>query len=364
MQKLLKKNSKTINFDDAEIADILPVNSLIRYVFTLIDTLTEKEKENHRDFKDIEYQVIAKGETKPCRCWLSTEWKAEDLVAAEDGNNLKALITVVNQYYSDRIVVKIIDELDVSKNFEVYIVPVNKNDRIPYEEYQPTDKLIHNQIIFGAPGTGKSHMFEKDRIKYFEETYERVTFHPDYTYSQFVGTYKPVPKQDDRDSITYKFIPGPFMRVLLASVKDLIVNGQNAKKHLLIVEEINRANVAAVFGDVFQLLDRDKYGLSEYPIATSEDMRRYLLEELKKDEEVTKKLSITDGIVDEIRIPGNMYIWATMNSADQGVFPMDTAFKRRWSFKYVGINDGEEEKSESEPSIDNLNEKQLMRLIR
>ena len=98
---------------------------------------------------------------------------------------------------------------------------------------------------------------------------------------------------------------------------------------LLIIEEINRSNVAAVFGDVFQLLDRDSDNESRYPIETTEDMRDYLKRELNE-------------YFDKIKIPSNMFIWATMNSADQGVFPMDTAFKRRWDFKYFGINHNDE----------------------
>ena len=101
------------------------------------------------------------------------------------------------------------------------------------------------------------------------------------------------------------------------------------KPFLLIIEEINRSNVAAVFGDVFQLLDRDKNNESRYSIETTEDMRNYIRSELNEDYE-------------KIKIPSNMFIWATMNSADQGVFPMDTAFKRRWDFKYFGINYNEE----------------------
>ena len=108
---------------------------------------------------------------------------------------------------------------------------------------------------------------------------------------------------------------------------------ENVKPYLLIIEEINRANVAAVFGDIFQLLDMDEKGVSEYPIQASEDMKEYLATELG---------GLPDDF-EQIRIPDNMFIWATMNSADQGVFPMDTAFKRRWDFTYLGIDDSEEE---------------------
>ena len=193
-------------------------------------------------------------------------------------------------------------------------------------------KYEKNRIVFGAPGTGKSYGLKDDCVKLMEDTtgtYERVTFHPDYTYSQFVGTYKPV-MDEYGNSIRYDFVPGPFMRVYVEALKS--GRTDTPQPHLLLIEEINRAKVAAVFGDVFQLLDRDDDGVSEYEIQASEDIRRYLAKELGGNADNYKK----------IRIPNNMFIWATMNSADQGVFPMDTAFKRRWNFEYLGINENEE----------------------
>lgn len=195
--------------------------------------------------------------------------------------------------------------------------------------YTPCKDKIksYNRIIFGAPGTGKSFQLKDESTKDSSfENIERVTFHPDYSYGQFVGSYKPV--SDDNGKISYEYVPGPFMRTLVAALESG-KNGDAAKKYLLIVEEINRAKVAAVFGDMFQLLDRTDKGDSVYEIQASEDLRRYLAKELggTKDNYTT------------IKIPNNMYIWATMNSADQGVFPMDTAFKRRWEFTYIGINE-------------------------
>lgn len=190
-----------------------------------------------------------------------------------------------------------------------------------------------NRILFGAPGTGKSFKLncEKDVLLANGGEYERVTFHPDYSYANFVGTYKPVPCKDSdgKDAITYSYVPGPFMRTYVKAIK----NGRTdaPKPFLLVIEEINRANVAAVFGDVFQLLDRGDDEVSEYPIQASEDIKRYLAGELGGNPDDYS----------EIRIPDNMFIWATMNSADQGVFPMDTAFKRRWDFTYLGIDDSE-----------------------
>ena len=219
--------------------------------------------------------------------------------------------------------IEFLKEVGDSQMYNEY-VPVIFKTRIAIDQER-------NRIVFGAPGTGKSFAVKEDcenLMSGTEGTYERVTFHPEYSYSQFVGTYKPVMNIDGK-SIRYDFVPGPFMRVYVDALKTGRTG--NPQPHLLIIEEINRAKVAAVFGDVFQLLDRDDDGVSVYEIQATEDIRRYLAKELGGVEENYKK----------IRIHNNMFIWSTMNSADQGVFPMDTAFKRRWNFEYLGIDENE-----------------------
>lgn len=216
-------------------------------------------------------------------------------------------------------------------NYSVAEQPIRYNTGL-------VSSFSRNRIVFGAPGTGKSFIINKERKDLIGEEndtdYERVTFHPDYSYANFVGTYKPVPGYEDEngvETITYKYIPGPFMRLYVEALKNS--RSGKPKPFLLIIEEINRANVAAVFGDIFQLLDRNDKNISEYPIQASEDIKKYLADELNiSPDECTK-----------IRIPDNMFIWATMNSADQGVFPMDTAFRRRWDFTYLGIDDNDED---------------------
>ncbi|MBZ7995077.1 AAA family ATPase [Campylobacter canadensis] len=209
--------------------------------------------------------------------------------------------------------------------------------------YTPIPKP-HQRIFFGAPGTGKSYLLNKEAKECFSDNYERVTFHTNYFYSHFVGSYKPFPKilklkdgsmKKDEDgniqeSITYKYVEGVLLRVLLRAFKN------PSENYLLIIEEINRADVAAVFGDMFQLLDRDKNGRSEYSVATSKEMQEFLKFELDECSDDIKRQFGNE--YEKISFPSNFYIWATMNSADQGVMPLDTAFKRRWNFEYMDIN--------------------------
>ncbi|WP_330111683.1 hypothetical protein VSU16_02560 [Cetobacterium somerae] len=156
---------------------------------------------------------------------------------------------------------------------------------------------------------------------------ERVTFYDGYTYGQFVGTYKPVPSENNSENIIYKYIPGPLMTSLVKAF-------QNPEHNfLLIIEEINRAKADRVFGNIFQLLDRNKSGESEYPIAISTEVEKYLREQFEDDSQYQEYFG------KGLSLPSNLYIWATMNNADQGVYPLDTAFKRRWNFEYIGLDD-------------------------
>lgn len=248
--------------------------------------------------------------------------------------------------------------LDISNINSNQYVSTNEDSNEIVDSDESSNYLgPHNLIVFGSPGTGKSYTINNQK-ELFGNNYERVTFHPNYTFSQFVGSYRPKPiykehEQSHRYSnikpsseeitissedemynnlypirnepfITYEFVPGPFLKTLVSALKEEKIGGSN--RFLLIIEEINRANVASVFGDIFQLLDREN-GTSQYPISIPEDMRDYLLQE---------GLDLT-----ELYLPSNFYIRATMNSADQGVQPMDSAFKRRWSFEYVDVNQGE-----------------------
>ena len=218
------------------------------------------------------------------------------------------------------------------------------------------------QIYYGAPGTGKSKTI-KDLT--FGESVIRTTFHPDSDYASFVGTYKPITEEVvlrdcngkkviDEDTekvvteerIAYKFIPQAFLEAYVKAWKKL----GSGKKQYLIIEEINRGNCAQIFGDLFQLLDRNEYGFSDYPIVADKDMQKYLEKEFagweitNKDEinQLYGEANMVNLIMkgERLVLPSNLYIWATMNTSDQSLFPIDSAFKRRWDWKYVSISEG------------------------
>lgn len=197
------------------------------------------------------------------------------------------------------------------------------------------------QIIFyGAPGTGKSHEVKQITGELFEDGKEvdfpnvfRTTFHPDTDYASFVGCYKPTMRKTgkkhqvdgkdvDDEEIIYTYTPQSFT--------DAYVHAYTTKEPTyLVIEEINRGNCAQIFGDLFQLLDR-KNGVSEYKIKADKDLAQYLIEKLGANAE-----GIQDG---KLCLPANLHILATMNTSDQSLFPMDSAFKRRWEWEYVPIN--------------------------
>lgn len=196
----------------------------------------------------------------------------------------------------------------------------------------------HNKIIYGAPGTGKSYKLQQDS-RIFGSNLRRITFHPNILYSDFIGSYKPVPTGDWQSPITYSFVPG----ALLKSLTEALL--KPSEPHLLIIEELNRANVSATFGEMFQLLDRNSSGCSEYAIDISEDLELFFDHKIFNNQEITEelKLEIKNKMKNGLVFPENLYIWATMNSADQGVLPLDTAFKRRWDFEYFSVDNSYDE---------------------
>ena len=298
----------------------------------------------------------------------------------------KGIITLSlnsDYYYIDK------DFIDQILNYSKFWYPSNPSDfnlstqeyisymdtiNIPYsviEFNNNTQKKINTsityslqQIYYGAPGTGKSHTINKITKDW---DVIRTTFHPDSDYSTFVGAYKPTVEmlsicdeagqpvkisniELQKKQITYKFVRQAFLNAYLsawkkyAKAKDGIVEPQ-----FLIIEEINRGNCAQIFGDIFQLLDRADNGFSTYPIVADSDISKSI-EEAFQNEFKIDSLSIegavrnyNSNLSDDVikgrilLLPPNLYIWATMNTSDQSLFPIDSAFKRRWDWKYIKI---------------------------
>ena len=192
-----------------------------------------------------------------------------------------------------------------------------------YEENRITTGC--NILLYGVPGSGKSWTIEHEYCKP-ESVVERLVFHPDYTYSDFIGQILPAVAEDGQ--VSYKFTPGPFTNILREAYNN------PGKEYILIIEEINRGNAPAIFGEVFQLLDR-KVEIRDidddgYPIGTSE----YGITNMNIAEEMYGK----DRKTEKVRIPSNLSIIGTMNTSDQNVFTLDTAFQRRWDMRLIENN--------------------------
>lgn len=272
---------------------------------------------------------------------LESDKNLDDYFAIKKKNSTKYIL-----YYLPKDII-FSNFFSIAANDQILFIS-EKSDGVKNEESDiPKSRQI---IYYGAPGTGKSHKI-KEALGEYEDcpadkkvpkvNIFRTTFHPDSDYSTFVGAYEPtkgkrplyglfgkdtVRMKDGEDlfedMITYKFVPQAFLNAYIRAY-------QTDENVYLIIEEINRGNCAQIFGDLFQLLDRDENGISEYTIKADADLKSFLEEELGEDNP-----GIKDG---ELCLPSNLYIYATMNTSDQSLFPIDSAFKRRWDWEYEPI---------------------------
>jgi|GEM_PF-691669 len=262
--------------------------------------------------------------------------------------------------------------LDSSTKIDIGVKRINLEIRKPISG-------TTQQIYYGAPGTGKSHIVKKQTEG---ESVVRTTFHPDSDYSTFVGCYKPTTKpcpmytsygekavtikdatgkELTENRIVYEFVDQAFLQAYVKVWKFYAqaTEGSDPKKQYLIIEEINRGNCAQIFGDLFQLLDRNSRGFSDYYIHADNDLKRHIYQKFQDNgvtfseyhqkaidavypkEEESVALRVLSGEI--LLLPNNLYIWATMNTSDQSLFPIDSAFKRRWDWKYRPIVKGRDE---------------------
>jgi len=235
----------------------------------------------------------------------------DKLIAANPGELTRGPFTQPLYSGQENLNYILLSNIDLCDNYNFLVAP------------KPTTLTKSlNVIYFGAPGTGKSHKVRSILDTIPLACQEQVAFHPEYDHASFVGGYKPISEKDAAtgiDVIKYKFVPQVFTDIYIQAWEN---PGNN---YVLVIEEINRGNCAEIFGDLFHLLDRK----SRYSISPSKELREHLENKLSAGSE-----GIKGG---KMKLPDNLRLIATMNTSDQSLFPMDSAFKRRWSWEYIPI---------------------------
>jgi hypothetical protein len=256
-----------------------------------------------------------------------------DLFEIQENNINSIIVEIENNVYKE---VGIFFEFSKKTSNHMPRAILGKNNYLKFlkeylyelENSQSNSPKVHpvNKIYFGAPGTGKSYQVTQDLKNVGLIFQKRVTFHPEYDNASFVGGYKPV--TDEQGDIKYEFAPQIFTNIYVESCND------PSHQYYLIIEEINRGNCAEIFGEIFQLLDRDV----NYKITSSNELTNYL------NSSISNSKFYKHG---KMLLPDNLSIIATMNTSDQSLFPMDSAFKRRWEWEYIPINYVDDETNKS-----------------
>lgn len=354
----LIKSSASVNYE-----------ALLKFVFDNVEqdySMCEKfyEEEKAKKSKRAGKKSIFEG----FQAWLTTFNNPDYDGKYKYDGYAAGLKKIVNFMFMEGLISSNdLDELDVERYKSYYSAYIGSQKAIDYDYDENSSKtggaalqkyilyikyLIHpafgwescvpggtNLVVYGTPGCGKSYYVDHNLLgknnegkydgEYKAENIIRTTFFQDYSYTDFVGQIVPEIEYqgNDQSNVTYRFVPGPFTLALEKAI------AQPSEKVALVVEELNRGNAPSIFGDLFQLLDRIEDEGKEYPVGTSEYgiLNSNIINYLKDDVHYSKKYhySFDSG---EIRLPCNLSIFATMNTSDQNVFTLDTAFKRRWEF--------------------------------
>lgn len=359
-------------------------------VLSMLGYVCQYYKSNGKDYNSTVSFILEQLDNTPCQDGLIS---TESFFKLSTGSN--KLRPYFKQFDEKGVFHKIIRQLLVPGS--AYKISLYKNSNNEYAAFwligfddlnnfeadstksyiEPANNIVENsdhlqQIFYGAPGTGKS--FYINEITQNQDVI-RTTFHPDTDYSTFVGAYKPTTVEENvmtvigtkavpvenpdgsirkESKIVYEFVQQAFLQAY-TKAWEKYANATDAapEKQYLVIEEINRGNCAQIFGDLFQLLDRNAEGFSDYPITADADMKRQLRKAFKgfsiPNAEVINGLYHGRNVCEEVingdilLLPNNLYIWATMNTSDQSLFPIDSAFKRRWEWTYCPISDAKKD---------------------
>lgn len=313
----------------------------------------------HKGYQGIKDWRITGAEFK--KLYEDENAAKHDIMCVVKNNNNDFILSIIKKNTPEYNA--LIALLKPDDNYAIIDVDDDKQEDNEEEDHNDNDieKYSLQCIFYGAPGTSKSFTVNE---KTSGKDVIRTTFHPDSDYSTFVGAYKPTTDKlaiyDEagrnielegqklyKEQIIYSFVPQAFLKAYINAWKIW----QKGEKQFLVIEEINRGNCAQIFGDLFQLLDRNDDGYSDYPVTTDEDMKKLLQKELSKisfteqeKSKINKNYKIENAIDKVLEgelllLPNNLYIWATMNTSDQSLFPIDSAFKRRWNWVYMPISD-------------------------
>lgn len=304
-------------FDNAQTSDLLKSSDTIRFFSNNITVF------------DNEYS------------YFTTQWSAEGEGRGRTLVNFNKYLDFISN-----------STLEIKKEGDLFNL-IQKNSK-SYTLTTSKLQIAQNIIFYGSPGTGKSYKVNETLKGLNKNFFERITFHPEYDHASFVGSYKPISetieyKNDNgenllRDEVKYRFVPQAFTNIYVRAWKDL------ENQYYLAIEEINRGNCAEIFGDIFQLLDRH----SNYTVSPSEEIKEYLIKALGLNHE---------GITNGLKLPPNLSLLATMNTSDQSLFPMDSAFRRRWDWDYIPICYDENEENKSSTYIVKIDENRSFRWL-
>ena len=360
-------------FDQSSVHCVIPYTK--EFVIKQLDLLDALFVEDGKSVETITQEWNARKDVPQKNGKIDTRFYFNGLLKEvtytdSKGNECKGKFTIRNYFaggYSELHIKKANDGI-----FDIEITNVNtpyddgKEEGLEEKEVMAKPSLSFQQIFYGAPGTGKSHTINEETK---DEDVIRTTFHPDTDYSTFVGAYKPTTKEVElrdlsghkvvedgevvkEDRIVYEFVAQSFLQAYISAWKKYAdANEDEPHKQYLVIEEINRGNCAQIFGDLFQLLDRNDYGFSDYPIKADADMKRQLqkafaglsIAQRDKVNAMYEGKDVVSQVLggDILLLPNNLYIWATMNTSDQSLFPIDSAFKRRWDWTYMPISNAE-----------------------